>query len=77
MSPAKAAELTQDVHFSAGPRNHILNGGQIPYVKGQYWQKDVRIFLHAVDQCRDWPAAEAVECHIKFSQWKIPLRCCR
>jgi len=32
----------------------------------------VRISLHAVDQRFDWSAAEAVECHLKFSQWKIP-----
>jgi len=29
---------------------------------------DVGISPHAVDQHSDWPAAETVECHIKFSQ---------
>jgi len=34
---------------------------------------DVRIPQHAViDQHSKWPAIEAVKCHIKFSQWKIP-----
>jgi len=33
---------------------------------------DVRISPHAVKQCSDWPATEIVECHIKFSQLKIP-----
>ena len=31
-----------------------------------------RISLHVVDQHSDWPATESVECHIKFSKWKIP-----
>ena len=36
---------------------------------------DVRISPHAVGQRSNWPAAEAVKCHIKFSHWKIPLWC--
>ena len=28
---------------------------------------DVRIFPHAVNQRSDWSAAEASECHVKFS----------
>jgi len=39
----------------------------------------VGISLHAVDQHFRWPAAEAVECHNRFSQWKIPCSaaCCQ
>jgi len=53
-----------------------------------FWGDDVAIFLHttstipsgpdvgisphAIDQRSYWLATEAVECHIKFSQWKIP-----
>ena len=33
---------------------------------------DVRISPQSVKQCSDWPATEIVECHIKFSQRKIP-----
>jgi len=33
---------------------------------------NVRISLLAVDQHYDWSAALAMECNIKFSQWKIP-----
>jgi len=35
----------------------------------------VGISPHAIDQRCDWPAAEAVECYIKFSQLKSSLRC--
>ena len=31
-------------------------------------RSDVRISPHAVDQCSDWLAVEAVECRVKFSQ---------
>jgi len=33
---------------------------------------DVGIFPHAVDQRFDWPTADAVDVHIKFSRRKIP-----
>jgi len=50
-----------------GPRNYVLDGVQIPNRWGTFEGDDVEIFPH-VDQRSDWPAAEAFECHIKFSQ---------
>jgi len=43
-------------------------------LEGAFWgdNDDVGISPHAVDQRCDWLAADAVECHIKFLQWKIP-----
>ena len=43
---------------------------------------DVGISLYAVDQSSSWLAAEAVQCCIKFSQWKIQksyynVACCQ
>jgi len=35
---------------------------------GTFEEDDVGIFPVTVDQRSDWPAAEAVEWHIKFSQ---------
>ena len=36
---------------------------------------DVGISRHAVNHCSNWPAVEAVDCHIKVSEWKILLQC--
>jgi len=57
---------------SGGPRESCTRRGSISsHAKGQFWVDDVEIFPHAVDQRSDWPAAEAVEYHIKYSQRKI------
>jgi len=51
-----------------GPRSH--------YRKWLLWGgNDVGISPHVVNQRSNLLDAEAVEFHIKFSQWKIPLRC--
>jgi len=36
---------------------------------------DVGVSPHAADQRSDWLAAEAVECHVKFSRLKSPMQC--
>jgi len=33
---------------------------------------DIKVSPHAVHQHSEWPAADTVKCHIKFSQWNIP-----
>jgi len=53
-------------------QGNVLDGVQIRHGKGQFDGDDVGISPHIVNYRSDWPAAEAVECHIKFSQWKIP-----
>ena len=71
-----------------GPRNHVLDGSPDPSYKGAIlrgWQWDFPTCHQepfTVPWRRDFPtccrpafrmsSAEAVECHIKFSQWKIP-----
>ena len=45
---------------SSGPEELYIRWVQIPHEKWQSFDGD---------------EAEAVECHIKFSKWKIPLRC--
>ena len=64
---------------SGGPKELCIRWGvQIPHWKHTVLSTipsgpDVRISPHAVNHCSDWPAAQAVECHIKFSHWKVPL----
>jgi len=70
VSPAKTAEpikMPFETWIRVGPRNNLLR--DLPG-KDYFWGDDVEISPHAVDECSDWPAAEAVECLIKFSQWK-------
>ena len=42
--------------------------GPDPHGRGTFEGDDVGISPHAVDQRSDWPAAEAVDCHVKFTQ---------
>ena len=83
VSPAIAAEPIEvplGTWIRVGPRNCVLDGVQIPKGKGTFEGMTSefsrtppitvpsRISPHAVDQRSDWPAAEAVEYHIKFSK---------
>ena len=62
--PAReGALLGMKLGFSCTPPSTVPSG------------HDIGISPRAVDQRSDWPAAQAVECHIEFSQWKISLRC--
>jgi len=61
VSPAKMAELIEMPLW----KWTLVRAGN-----GTFEGDDVGIFPHAVDQHSTWPTTEAVECHIKFSQWK-------
>ena len=90
-SPAKMTEPIEmlfALRTWVGPKNS--KGSRSPW-NGHFWgvtlgfshvppstvssDPDIGISPHAADQISDWPATEEVECHIKFSQWKIPLWC--
>jgi len=43
-------------------------GSRFPMERGIFLRDDVGVSPHAVDQRSDWLAAEAIECHIEFSQ---------
>jgi len=59
---------------TGGPNE--LDKGPDPHVRDTFEKDDIGISPHAIDQCSDWPAAEAIEYHIKFfCNEKSPLRC--
>ena len=57
-----------------GAVNYALDGCPHPPWVGTFEGDDVGIFLHAVNQRSNWHTSKAAECHITFSQHKIPLR---
>ena len=91
MNPAKMAEPIKTLFgmcAQMSPRNHVIDGVQIPLWEGALLRDDVKIFqhaakhrsqcsclgisMHAVDWHSTWLATNAVECRIKFLQWKVP-----
>jgi len=55
---------------TGGPKE--LDKGPYPHVRDTFEEDDIGISPHAIDQRSDWPAAEAIECHIIFCNEKIP-----
>jgi len=81
VSTVSPTETTEPIEMSfgtwtqVGPRNYvdpIRLRSRFPTDKVAFERDDVGIFPHTIDQCSDWPAAEAIECHIIFCQSKIP-----
>jgi len=73
MYPAKTAEPIEmpfGTLIPVGPRNHVLDGNPALLPGMDILGMTSRLAGFAAEQRSDWPANDAVGCHVKFSPRK-------